>query len=109
MEFRKTSRVVLASLIVVGACFSTPAMARHEGRVVRDILLAPLLLPAAIVAASAPRPVVYQETYYAEPRYRVERYEYAPRRHDARRYEGYRDHGGYGGHGGHGGHYRHYR
>ena len=98
MEFRKTSRVVLASLLVVGACFSTSASAHNRGHVTRDILLAPLLLPAAIIAASTPRPVVYQETYYVESHRHAGRHRHAPR-HDARRHGGYRDHGGY----------RHYR
>jgi len=94
MEFRKTSSIALAALVIAGACFSTSAAAagRHDRHVVRDILLAPLLLPAAIVAASTPRTVVYEDTYYARPHYRVEhRRHYAPPpRHDMRRHDGYR-------------------
>jgi hypothetical protein len=91
MEFRKTLRAVLATLIVLGTCISTPASAHNTGHVVRDILLAPLLLPAAIVAATAPRPVVYQETYYVEqPRHVV--VHHGRPRHEVRRYESRRGH-----------------
>jgi hypothetical protein len=88
MEFRKTSRITLAALIVAGTCFSTPALARnhHNGHLVRDILLAPLLLPAAILAASTPQPVIYEETHYVTPPRYVARHRYEPRR-DVRRYD----------------------
>jgi len=106
MEFRKSSRAVLAVLIVAGACFSAPASARHDRHVARDILLAPLLLPAAIIAASSP-PVVYHETHYVGSNYRGGHHGYAPR-YDSRRHGGYRSHGGHGGGYGRHGH-RHYR
>jgi len=98
MKFRKTSHVALAALIIVGACFSTSASAHSDGRIIRDILLAPLLLPAAIIAATVPQPVVYEETYYGGPsrgvdRYsRVERRGYAPSR-DVQRHEWQRNDG----------------
>jgi len=96
MEFRKTSRVALAALIIVGTCFSTTASARSDRHIVRDILLAPLLLPAAIVAASTPRAVVYDDAYYyGRPTYRVEHHRYAPPRHDMRRYQNHRGDGRY--------------
>ncbi|MDR2014180.1 MAG: hypothetical protein LBP99_00960 [Azoarcus sp.] len=96
MEFRKTSRVALAALVVVSVCFSAPASARSDGHIIRDILLAPLVLPAAIIAASVPRPVVYQETYYVEPpRHVVVRHGYAPPRHDVRHHGMYRNDGRY--------------
>lgn len=56
MELRKTSRAALATLLVAGACISAPASA--HGNVVRDILLAPLLVPAAIASATLPPVVV---------------------------------------------------
>jgi hypothetical protein len=90
MEFRKTSRVALATLAVVGVCFSAPASAHNDGRIIRDILLAPLLLPAAIIAASTPQPVVYHETHYVQSPRRVVHHVYAPR-HDVRRYEMHRN------------------
>ena len=96
MESRKVSRVVLATLVVAFACFSTPASARHgNGHVARDILLAPLLLPAAIIAASTPQPVYY-ETYYGGPNRYATHHRYAPR-HDVRRYESHRSYGRQGG------------
>ena len=100
MESRKISRVVLATLIVTCACFSTTASAHHgTGHVVRDILLAPLLLPAAIIAASTPPPVFYHETYYARPQpYVVHHGPVVVRHHDVRRYEVNRNYGNYGRH-----------
>jgi hypothetical protein len=56
MELRKTTRAALATLLVAGACISAPASA--HGNVVRDILLAPLLVPAAIASATLPPVVV---------------------------------------------------
>ncbi|MDR2925733.1 MAG: hypothetical protein LBU76_07300 [Azoarcus sp.] len=85
-QSRNTSVAVLATLLIAGSCFSTPALARSDRDTIRDILLAPLLLPAAIVAATAPRPVIYQETRYVAPQRHVVRHRYAPR-HDVRRYE----------------------
>jgi hypothetical protein len=99
MESRTISRGVLATLIVVCACFSTPASAHGKGHIARDILLAPLLLPAAIIAASVPPPVVYHETHYVRSHRHVVHHRHGPR-HDVRRYER---------HGNHGGHHRRYR
>ncbi|MCL2162740.1 MAG: hypothetical protein FWH56_12910 [Betaproteobacteria bacterium] len=98
MESRKVTRAVLATLVVACACFSTPASARHgNGHLARDILLAPLLLPAAILAASTPHPVVYHETYYyGGPNRYATHHRYAPR-HDVRRYESHRGYGRQGG------------
>jgi hypothetical protein len=71
METRKTSRIALTTLAIVAVCFSASASAHNDKHVIRDILLAPLLLPAAIIAASTPQPVVYHETYYVHQPRRV--------------------------------------
>lgn len=89
-QSRKTSVAVLATLLIASACFSTSAMARNGRDTVRDILLAPLLLPAAILSATAPRPVIYRETRHIAPPRHVVYHRYAPR-HDVRRYERYRN------------------
>ena len=97
MEVRKTSRIAFVALFAAAACFSTTASARH-GEITRSVLLAPLVIPAAIAAATLSPPVVYRETRYVEePRhyYRNDhRYRPAPRYNDRRHY---RDSGRYDG------------
>lgn len=94
MELRKTSRAALATLLVAGACISAPASA--NGNVVRDILLAPLLVPAVIASATLPPVVVvsapvvhaparvgYRAPRHAGPSYRIE-HRSPPRRGNSR-------------------------
>lgn len=89
MEVRKTSGIAFAALFVAALCFSTTASARH-GEITRNVLLAPLVIPAAIAAATLSPPVVYRETRYVEePRYYYRddhRYRPAPRYNDRRHY-----------------------
>ncbi|MDR0565180.1 MAG: hypothetical protein LBG78_09650 [Azoarcus sp.] len=98
MNARK-SHVVLAAMLVAAACFSTPASARNGH--IRDALLAPLLLPPAIVAATISAPVVVYDDYdyYDAPRYRRGP---PPRRHMHRAPPPRRDYRRHDG-----GHYRH--
>ncbi|MDR3212968.1 MAG: hypothetical protein LBT71_03475 [Azoarcus sp.] len=91
MKVRKTSHAALVTLLLASVCISAPASA--HGGVVRDLLLAPLLVPAVIAHAArptivvAPPPVVYapaRTVYYEEPRYEEPRYGRPSYRRDVR-------------------------
>ncbi|MDR3086444.1 MAG: hypothetical protein LBU45_00585 [Azoarcus sp.] len=85
--------LITAALIACAALISAPASANH-GEKTRALLLAPLVLPAAILSATLPQPVVYEthQPRYNKPHYRnARRAPSPPRRHhryrDNRRYD----------------------
>ncbi|MDR1853573.1 MAG: hypothetical protein LBR05_01540 [Azoarcus sp.] len=71
MNVSKFSRAAAASLLIAGAAIATPASASGHNNIVRDLLLAPLVLPAAIIAATVPHVTVQSAPVYydAGPRY----------------------------------------
>jgi len=91
MNISKFSRAAAASLLIAGAAIATPASASGHNNIVRDLLLAPLVLPAAIVAATVPHVTVQSgPAYYDEgPRYRSSHRAPPPPRYRSQR----QDHG----------------
>jgi len=91
MNISKISRAAAASLLIAGAVVATPASASGHHNIVRDLLLAPLVLPIAIANATLPHVTVESSPiyYYDDgPRYRDSRRAPPPPRHRAPR----RDH-----------------